>query len=776
VIWAVHKLRHGPPGAVVGHIERTFFPARGSDQGSEADPRRAGWRDGVRRWAVRLWQLVPLLLLGAALWGAAGAEHAVDRAVVIGLAAFAAWVAFVAPGGAGGRAAAPTDRSLRVLRAAVLATVLACLLILLARDELWLAGAVVAAVALAGLCLLVAAASHHRFLPFAIAVFASVGLYGAAVTCMRIVDSPQAQPVAFLLEDGRAVCGVWVGDAGDRVQVAQVELSELGAHRRPRPRRSSLTAYRNAAVVDRALGPLQPIGRAQDQAVVLREALEREHPDSEWRDAQATCAPRAREARPEQTPERALAESVQPELIVDRRDGFWPVPVRSLFAMEDRRARLCRRVAADTCVRLRSQDDLPWAGGDGEWLEYPADGLHISDEHDDMVDALGSADPAKTSREYFLVTRATQPMAPWTVQYWFFYTFNYQPILKGHAGYHEGDFESVGLVLSAVTHRPRYVWMARHEDEGRVFVYDEDAIQKIGGRLAVYAARGSHASYESCRRQKRIQAPGGLIDDRPQCGAYRQLHLVPDNTPMTDLSRVAWACWHGRYGHHPEGGGIERVPHESADGPLGPLWQQRFGGERSEPCRGVPDPGPRDGPGEEVLPTATAARLRAASGRLDPLIDACSDWEHPVTSGSYLVTCSPEQLRRYLDSGLEDPGPVMLHVDIADPDLPRVGPATVPAVRRDPRLRRLDDWRITAAGPIRTRIYASCQTGSKGNATLEAHWADVELEAGRPLRIDDRERGVWRLRDDDGTVVATTTPHVVRGKESRKRTACGAGD
>ena len=84
--------------------------------------------------------------------------------------------------------------------------------------------------------------------------------------------------------------------------------------------------------------------------------------------------------------------------------------VRTLFSMEDRRARICRRVRDNVCIRLRTQGDLPWTGGEGEWLDYPADGLHAGDERDDTIDALGSTDPDRTAREYFLVTRRHQPV------------------------------------------------------------------------------------------------------------------------------------------------------------------------------------------------------------------------------------------------------------------------------------------------------------------------------------------------------------------------------
>jgi hypothetical protein len=522
------------------------------------------------------------------------------------------------------------------------------------------------------------------------------------------------------------------------------------------------------------LGPLQAVGRARDQAVVLRRALQQERDWDATNTATSCGPPRARHARVRQTPERRLAKRLQPELIVDRTDGFWPVSVQTLFSMQDRRARLCRRVADGVCVRISGQADLPFNGGEGEWLDNPANGHHTDDQQRAFLDALGSSDPSRTARVYFLVTRGPGRAAPVSVQYWFFYTFNYLRVgtwLFGHAGgLHEGDFETVGMLLSARTHQPRYVWMARHKDEGRSFLWSEEAIKKAGEHLVAYAARGSHASYENCRRQRRIQAPRGLIDDRPQCDPDEALHLAPEATRLIDLSRVAWACWRGRFGAHPGAEVADRLPHESDDGPRGPLWQQRFGGVTYEPCRGVRYSKDRDGPSEEVLDDRTSSRLRARAGRLDPLVDSCGDWEHPATSGAFVVACDARRLRRYIDSGLENPGRGGLRIDVGDRRRPRTGPVDIPAVRRDPRIARFDTWLITATEPTVAQVYASCQAG---DGILEARFPQVAFEANRTLRIDDRARTTWRLRDQDGTVLYEAQVHVVKRPEGERGLRCG---
>jgi lysophospholipase L1-like esterase len=761
------RLHHVPPGDAAKYfVGRYFTPRRTDDRGAK----ESRWRYGLRV----AWQAVPLLILAAATIVAARIDHASNRYVFVLLPILLAGALWVAPGPTLGGAATDAETpALRAIRAAIAAAVLVTLAIFLVRDEAWLAGAAVAAVALAGLCLTIAWASGDRFMPFAITVFGAVCIYGAVVACLRVIDAPLAQPVALLLNNQRAVCGVWVGESSGRVWYARLQLSERGAGRRPAPRGSGLTSVARTDVVDMALGPLQPVGRAQDQSVVLRNALQTEHGLAPSNTSIGCGPPRAPPDRPDSTPERTLAESVQPELIVDRQDGFWPVSVQTLFAMQDRRAHVCRRVADDVCIRVMNPSDLAFNGGEGEWLDYPPDGVHIDDEQRVFYDALGTDDPARTAREYFLVSRGPGLDAPYTVQFWFFYTFNYLRtglwFIRHPAGFHEGDFETVAVMLSA-SGQPRYVWMARHKNEGRMFLWDE--ISKAGGHPVIYAARGSHADYEACRRQSRIDAPAGLIDDRPQCDPNQQLHLAPESTDIIDLSRVGWACWRGRFGAHPGGQVAERLPYESDDGPLGPLWQQRFGGVTSEPCRGVRDTGSHSSPPEEVLSDSVAARLQAGAGRLDPAVDSCTDWEHAPTSGAFLMACDRARLQHYVETGLDKLGTGGLHIDVIDRGATRAGPITIPAIRRDPRVPRLDLWRVTATQPTVADVYASCQA-HKG--LLEARFAAVSLQADHPLRVDDRARTTWRLRDAAGAVVGPPADvHVIKTPGDGAPLACGA--
>jgi hypothetical protein len=429
---------------------------------------------------------------------------------------------------------------------------------------------------------------------------------------------------------------------------------------------------------------------------------------------------------------------------------------------------VCRHVADGVCVRLTSAADLPFAGGDGEWLDYPSDGLHTNYEHDVMIEALGSADPARTAAEYYLVSRGRRPDAPWTVQFWFFYTFNYQPVTLrataswipkplrsrlvvrpkiARSGYHEGDFESVSLLLSARTHRPVYAWMARHKDEGRAYVWGEPGLQSSGRHLTVFAAKGSHTDYASCVSQPRPVAPLGIIDDQPQCTLPKQLRLRPETTHLIDLSRVSWACWRGYFGQIPEQVRA-RLAHQSDNGPLSPLWQQKLGGVTSQPCRGLSRSVSHDDQREEMLDDGAAARLRVRAGRLDPVVDECADWEHPPARGILLIACDPRQLGAFRASGYESPGPPTLHIDVTDPSQPETGHVTVPALRRDATRSRLDAWQLATVSTTTTEVYAACAL-KRRNWAVQAHFTNVRIVRGHPMRIVDGPTA-WRLVADNG--------------------------
>ncbi len=677
---------------------------------------------------------------------------------------------FIAPGGmardATRKGASDDDglQGLEVARIALASSGVLCIFILIVRDELWLAAAAAIAIVLGLSCLAVAAVSQSRFAPYCLAVLISVPLFGASTALLWGIESPEMQPVAAVLEDGKAVCGVYIGESGGKLWMGRLVLDER-AHVK-RPRRGNIVSFESDRIDAMTVGPLEPVARAQGRAVELREELLDERGDSGPTERSPTCAPTKPRVEVKDSWQRRLAERFQPELVIDREDGFWPVPVRTLFSMQDRRAAICRRVAPGGrgCLRLSTQGEFPWSGGDGEWLEYPAADTARDDQHDLMVDALDSGDPDATASIYFLVAGKRRGDRPITIQYWFFYPFNYQPIpgkvLEG--GFHEGDFESVGVLLSGKSEQPRYLWMARHDKEGRIFPWDDDALTVVDEHPTVFVARGSHASYEHCGAQIRYVAKYGLVDDHPTCVEDRQLHLSPEATPMTDLSRVAWGCWRGLFGHKNEDRSYEQIPYLVSDAPRSPLWQQSFGEVGAEPCRGIRDPGEREGPGEEVVEGSggVPARLRARAGRLEPLVDQCADWESPPAAGTYMVACDQGSLSAYLASGFEDPGTAGVRIDVARVGNPHVGEYALPAIRRNRDGVYLDAWRLVGANRRVVSVFASCPFNG---AIIAASFPEVVVDPAQPLRLrDSGPGGRWRLTKPNGSVGATAVPFPTR--------------
>jgi lysophospholipase L1-like esterase len=746
-----------------------------------------GFADRPRAAALRLWQALPLALLLLALIRSFAVDGP-DRYLWVLAPILLAAILFILPGGMAARGVSRHQHDLESLefpRIALALTGLLCIAVLIARDEAWLAAAVAVAAALGLFCLAIAAASGDRFAPYGLAVLISVPIFGAAAALLHGVDSPELQPVAAVLKSGKPVCGVYVGESEGKLWLGRVVLDERGDVNHPRA--GAIFSIDSGQVATRLLGSLQPVARADARAVELREQLLDGHRRRRIASRSPTCSPPQPVTKVAQTWQRRLAERYQPELVVDREDGFWPIPVKTIFSMQNASGAICRQVApgGDNCLRLTTQGQFPWNGGEGESLEYPASDTSVGEQHALMVEALGSADPDKTATEYFLVSGTPGEGRPITIQYWFFYAFNYQP-LRGkiiQGGFHEGDWESVGVLLSAKTRRPRYFWMARHDKEGRALPWDDSALRTVGDHPVVYAALGSHADYESCGTQVRFVAKYHLVDDHPTCDSRRQLRLAPEVTPLTDLSRTSWQCWHGLFGHRHGGRTFEQVPYLVADAPRSPMWQQRFGGVVSEPCRGVPGPGRRDGPGEEVIGEGDGvpARLRAGAGHLDPLVDQCGDWEsHPPPVGTYMVACDQEALDSYLGSGLENPGSAGVRIDSAGTGAPRVGETTLPAMRRDPQGAYLDNWWLSAATPTVVSVYATCP---QNGGVVGARFPGVEVTPGRPLHVLDRGgEGGWRLRDENGTTVAKTSPFVfeVKGGELVERSpdrgktvACG---
>jgi hypothetical protein len=176
-----------------------------------------------------------------------------------------------------------------------------------------------------------------------------------------------------------------------------------------------------------------------------------------------------------------------------------------------------------------------------------------------------------------------------SLQYWFFYPLNYLPTIKaplatlvnpiaatiGNSDYHQGDFEHVAVLLDRRTMRPRYLWMARHGDEGVSFRWHSRRMQWEGDHPVVYAAFGSHATYPRCGIQRRSRTYQ-VVNDYVVCIRGRNFGFTHAATPLVNLAHTTWGCWQGHLGQSGRGlrrGPVGFVPYET-DGPISPLRQQ----------------------------------------------------------------------------------------------------------------------------------------------------------------------------------------------------------
>lgn len=464
-----------------------------------------------------------------------------------------------------------------------------------------------------------------------------------------------------------------------------------------------------------------------------------------------------------------LAGRYEPDLMLERQDGFWPVSLLTIDLLRSGERGIC--LAAE-----RGAPCLPAATGKLEWdaptghayLDYPADDDDPGAQHDAFVRALGRGAPGTRARMYYYVT-GRDPERPVSLQYWFYYPYNYLPVhLPGpfsgtsflNVDLHEGDFEGMGILLSAHKHLPVYVWMPRHTEEGERFVWNEAMLKRHDTHPVGFVARGSHATYESCGHKFRTSSASGDVidfvpDDHFSCSPGDTYELGA-GIDAVNLARTWWACWPGHFGNAPdygaEGGIVNKVRSNiDADGPLSPLYQQKFDLNKPRPCANVPAPStvPRD---HEVLADPeTAAVLGQSGGRLNDLFRSCDDWSQRPPEGSYIVACDQETLDSFFDSGLEDPGGQDLRV-LGDPE--PTGP-TVPAVFASPQPGAVDRATIETSEVARPEVYVAVRDG---RTLTTAEFAPFKLRPGQRLRLQRDSGSAWRLVDlESGRAVACTT-------------------
>lgn len=454
-----------------------------------------------------------------------------------------------------------------------------------------------------------------------------------------------------------------------------------------------------------------------------------------------------------------LAGTYEPDLMLERDDGFWPVSLLTVDRLRVGEKGICLSTERGDACPPTAIAKLEWNAAPGTaFLDYPADNTDRDAQHEAFVRALGHRAPGTRARMYYYVT-GRDPDRPVSLQYWFYYPFNYLPIhLPGpfsgttlvNSDLHEGDFEGMGILLSAHKREPVYVWMPRHAEEGERFVWNQGILERHGTHPVGYVARGSHATYESCGRKFRTAFAAGHVldipDDNVSCSPG-DIYPLGSGIGAINLARTWWGCWPGHFGNAPafsSGGGIFNQVRSQfdADGPRSPLFQQKFDLSGPQPCANTPAPSevPRD---HEVLADPdTAVALGKSGGRLNDLFRSCDEWSQRPPEGSYMVACDQATLDAFFDSGLEDPGTQDLRVR-GEPE--PTGP-TVPAVFASRQPGAVDGATIETSEVAHPQVYVAVRNGKK---LTTAEFPEFEMQPGQRLRLRRESGSPWRLVDLD---------------------------
>jgi hypothetical protein len=167
------------------------------------------------------------------------------------------------------------------------------------------------------------------------------------------------------------------------------------------------------------------------------------------------------------------------------------------------------------------------------------------------------------------------------------------PFVRVVAGFNVGVLAVVvGLAGARLVDRsgqPRWLYMARHSDEGEYFQWSNPRLTFDEGHPVVQAAFGRHPTYDAhCGPRLRF-AHGlkGLVSDWVACGSGR-FAFRASSTPLVDIAKTPWACWKGHFGvANPKEARAAKLPEWSPQrvsqkyyhvaGPRSPLWQAENG-------------------------------------------------------------------------------------------------------------------------------------------------------------------------------------------------------
>jgi hypothetical protein len=288
----------------------------------------------------------------------------------------------------------------------------------------------------------------------------------------------------------------------------------------------------------------------------------------------------------------ALAKRLQPTVETTVADRFWPVSVGAVLK-ETPESGFLQRTSQTTCLVKNEKcavahptlaDLNPVGASPNDSLNYPAP-LDSNPQDQfanfqrgqqvpvtslrNMLASPRHADPWKSAQIYFHDggvgaygrSYGRIPAGLRSLQYWFFYPYNYYPLAvsralmpsspiggdKENGDLHEGDWEHVVVLVDRNTLKPQFLYLARHAGEGVALPWNSPLLTFDHGHPIVQAAYGGHPSYpNTCGQFPRPKTYDELAD-WVICGSSRYAFRAA-TTPLVDLDAQRWACWPGHFG------------------------------------------------------------------------------------------------------------------------------------------------------------------------------------------------------------------------------------
>jgi hypothetical protein len=394
-------------------------------------------------------------------------------------------------------------------------------------------------------------------------------------------------------------------DSGQRPSLATLALKALGLKDGAptliktdlRPRRApclggappSAPAKEQPSLGPDVIGPAAPVNQAHDGEPPIEQT------------STALIAARARE--------------FQPTLEVSVADRFWPVSLGAVIAERGAAGEPTCLVQSRKPHRLcePSPSKLePTGSVAGDYLQLPVHLLRETSperqfeafERGQQIQP-GTVDswlanptllnPWHTAQVYFyyagVIDRSRWPASTQpsvlptkveTLEYWFYYPYNYYPLkprsnlmedaplaaMGRSVDYHQGDWEHMDVLLDPENHKPLWLYVARHDGEGQFIPWASAPLLLDHSHPVVQAAFGGHPTYAAACGEQRRAKTRNFLSDWLVCGSPRFVFPAQD-TPLVDLAATPWGCWQGHFGEAIPG---REVPENVFDELLHVVW------------------------------------------------------------------------------------------------------------------------------------------------------------------------------------------------------------